>query len=96
MFFLGRRPLRQKFRTNPDAIVWVGGLSRRLRVSELKTELRALNVNPLRLVWRGARGFAFLHFQTTDTAKEAVDVLGGKELDGREVKVCTVIIISLI
>ncbi|KAI8777097.1 methenyltetrahydrofolate synthase domain-containing protein [Biomphalaria glabrata] len=83
----GRRPLRQKFRTNPDAIVWVGGLSRRLRVSELKTELRALNVNPLRLVWRGARGFAFLHFQTTDTAKEAVDVLGGKELDGREVKV---------
>ncbi|KAH9491950.1 hypothetical protein Btru_026875 [Bulinus truncatus] len=83
----GRRPQRQRFRTNPDAIVWVGGLSRRLRVSELKTELRALNVNPLRLVWRGARGFAFLHFQTTDTAKEAVDVLGGKELDGREVKV---------
>ncbi|XP_059149973.1 methenyltetrahydrofolate synthase domain-containing protein-like [Physella acuta] len=82
-----RRPQRQRFRTNPDAIVWVGGLSRRLRVSELKTELRALNVNPLRLVWRGARGFAFLHFQTTDTAKEAVDVLGGKELDGREVKV---------
>ncbi|CAL1532915.1 unnamed protein product [Lymnaea stagnalis] len=83
----GRRPQRQRFRTNPDAIVWVGGLSRRLRVSELKTELRSMNVNPLRLVWRGARGFAFLHFQTTDTAKEAVDALGGKELDGREVKV---------
>ncbi|KAK3797748.1 hypothetical protein RRG08_020141 [Elysia crispata] len=82
-----RRPQRQRFRTNPDAIVWMGGLSRRLRVSELKTELRAMNVNPVRLVWRGARGFAFLHFQTTDTAKEAVDVLYGREFDGREAKV---------
>ncbi|RUS72380.1 hypothetical protein EGW08_019860 [Elysia chlorotica] len=82
-----RRPQRQRFRTNPDAIVWMGGLSRRLRVSELKTELRAMNVNPVRLVWRGARGFAFLHFQTTDTAKEAVDALYGREFDGREAKV---------
>jgi 5-formyltetrahydrofolate cyclo-ligase len=82
-----RRPQRQRFRTNPDTIVWVGGLSRRLRVSELKTELRALHVNPLRLVWRGARGFAFIHFQSTDSAKEAVNVLSGKELDGKEIKV---------
>ena len=85
--FVDRRPQRQRFRTNPDAIVWMGGLSRRLRVSELKTELRGLNVNPVRLVWRGARGFAFLHFQTTDNAKEAVDVLYGREFDGREAKV---------
>uniref|UniRef100_A0A0B7B2U2 Methenyltetrahydrofolate synthase domain-containing protein n=1 Tax=Arion vulgaris TaxID=1028688 RepID=A0A0B7B2U2_9EUPU len=83
----GRRPQRQRFRTNANTIVWVGGLSRRLRVSELKTELRALHVNPLRLVWRGARGFAFIHFQTTDSAKEAVSALAGKELDGKEIKV---------
>ncbi|CAG5133034.1 unnamed protein product [Candidula unifasciata] len=82
-----RRPQRQRFRTNPDAVVWVGGLSRRLRVSELKTELRALHVNPLRLVWRGARGFAFIHFQSVDSAKEAVSTLSGKELDGKEIKV---------
>lgn len=83
-----RKPQRQRFRTNPDAIVWLGGLSRRLRVSELKTELRALHVNPLRLVWRGGRGFAFIHFQTVDSAKEAVSALSGKELDGREIRVC--------
>lgn len=83
----GRRPQRQRFRTNPNAIVWVGGLSRRLRVSELKTELRSMQVNPLRLVWRGARGFAFIHFQTVDSAKDAVSVLTGKQLDGKEIKV---------
>ncbi|BFZ20905.1 hypothetical protein BsWGS_23944 [Bradybaena similaris] len=83
----GRRPQRQRFRTNPNAIVWVGGLSRRLRVSELKTELRSMQVNPLRLVWRGARGFAFIHFQTVDSAKAAVSALTGKQLDGKEIKV---------
>ncbi|XP_012936051.1 methenyltetrahydrofolate synthase domain-containing protein isoform X2 [Aplysia californica] len=82
-----RRPQRPRFRTNPEAVVFVGALSRRLRVSELKTELRSQNVNPLRLVWHGGRGFAFLHFQTVDSAKEAVDTLTGKELDGREIKV---------
>lgn len=82
-----RRPQRPRFRTNPDAVVFVGALSRRLRVSELKTELRSNNVNPMRLVWHGGRGFAFLHFQTEDNAKEAVDCLTGKELDGREIKI---------
>lgn len=82
-----RRPQRQRIRTNPDAVVFVGSLSNRLRVSALKAELRSHNVNPIRLVWHGARGFAFMHFQTTDTAKEAVDVMNGKELDGREIKV---------
>lgn len=86
--FTARRPQRQRFRTNPNAIVWIGGLSRRLRVSELKTELRSLQVNPVRLVWRGGRGFAFIHFQTVDSAKEAIGALSGKELDGREIKVC--------
>lgn len=82
-----KRPQRQRFRTNPDAVVFVGALSRRLRVSELKTELRSHNVNPLRLVWHGGRGFAFLHFMSTENAKECVDCLTGKELDGREIKV---------
>jgi len=82
-----RRPQRQRFRTNPDAVVFVGALSRRLRVSELKTELRSQNVNPMRLVWHGGRGFCFLHFQSTDNAKECVSTLTGKELDGREIKV---------
>ena len=87
-FYPGRRrPQRQRFRTNPDAVVFVGALSRRLRVSELKTELRSQNVNPMRLVWHGGRGFCFLHFQSTDNAKECVSTLTGKELDGREIKV---------
>ncbi|GFO35168.1 methenyltetrahydrofolate synthetase domain-containing protein [Plakobranchus ocellatus] len=82
----GRRPMRQRFRTDPDAIVWVGGLSHRLRVSALKSELRAININPVRLVWRGARGFAYLHFPSSDNAKGALDCLFGKAFDGREVK----------
>ncbi|GFR70484.1 methenyltetrahydrofolate synthase domain-containing protein [Elysia marginata] len=81
------RRQRQRFRTNPDAIVWMGGLSSRLRVSALKSELRNLNLIPARLVWRGPRGFAYLHFHTTDTAKEAVDTLFGREFEGREAKV---------
>lgn len=46
-----------------------------------------MQVNPLRLVWRGARGFAFIHFQTVDSAKAAVSALTGKQLDGKEIKV---------
>lgn len=83
----GRRPMRQRFRTNSEAVVWMGRLSHRLRVSALKTELRAMNLNPVRLVWRGARGFAYLHFQTEDNAKEAIETLFGREFDGREAKV---------
>lgn len=82
-----RRPQRPRFRTNPDAVVFVGALSRRLRVSELKSELRSQNVNPVRLVWHGGRGFCFLHFQTEDNAKTCVSSLQGKEFDGREIKV---------
>lgn len=81
------RPRRPRIETSPDGIVFVGGISRRLRVSEFKTEMRECDVHPIRLVWRGGRGFAFLHFQSSDNAHSAVKALCGLEIDGRELNV---------
>lgn len=81
------RPRRPRIETSPDGIVFVGGISRRLRVSEFKTEMRGCDVHPVRLVWRGGRGFAFLHFQSADNANTAVKALCGLEIDGRELNV---------
>lgn len=81
------RPRRPRIETSPDGVVFVGGISRRLRVSEFKTEMRGCDVHPVRLVWRGGRGFAFLHFQTADNANTAVKALAGLEIDGRELNV---------
>jgi RNA recognition motif-containing protein len=49
--------------------------------------MRGCDVHPVRLVWRGGRGFAFLHFQTADNAHTAVKALAGLEIDGRELNV---------
>lgn len=81
------RPRRPRIETSPDGVVFVGGISRRLRVSEFKTEMRECDVHPIRLVWRGGRGFAFLHFQSADNAQSAVKALSGLEIDGRELNV---------
>lgn len=81
------RPRRPRIETSPDGVVFVGGISRRLRVSEFKTEMRGCDVHPVRLVWRGGRGFAFLHFQSADNANTAVKALAGLEIDGRELNV---------
>ncbi|XP_076438003.1 uncharacterized protein LOC143277145 [Babylonia areolata] len=81
------RPRRPRIETSPDGVVFVGGISRRLRVSEFKTEMRGCDVHPVRLVWRGGRGFAFLHFQSADNASTAVKALAGLEIDGRELNV---------
>ncbi|KAL8607768.1 hypothetical protein ACOMHN_039441 [Nucella lapillus] len=81
------RPRRPRIETSPDGVVFVGGISRRLRVSEFKTEMRGCDVHPVRLVWRGGRGFAFLHFQSADNANMAVKALAGLEIDGRELNV---------
>nr|KAG5685219.1 hypothetical protein BaRGS_013998 [Batillaria attramentaria] len=81
------RPRRPRIETSPDGVVFVGGISRRLRVSEFKSEMRGCDVHPIRLVWRGGRGFAFLHFQSADNANSAVKALAGLEIDGRELNV---------
>lgn len=81
------RPRRPRIETSPDGVVFVGGISRRLRVSEFKMEMRGCDVHPVRLVWRGGRGFAFLHFQSADNANTAVKALAGLEIDGRELNV---------
>lgn len=82
-----QRPRRPRIETSPDGVVFVGGISRRLRVSEFKSEVRGCDVHPIRLVWRGGRGFAFLHFQSADNANSAVKALAGLEIDGRELNV---------
>jgi len=57
--------------------VYVGALPHQTRVSEFKAEVRYRNVNPLRVLWRGNHGFAFLNFRTLEDAELALDALHG-------------------
>ena len=57
--------------------VYVGSLPNHTRVSEFKAEVRHHNVNPLRVLWRGNNGFAFLNFRTLEDAELALEALHG-------------------
>lgn len=60
----------------PGCRIFVGGVTRRTRVSEFKTAIRAKGVYPRRVIWRGARGFCFLEFDVPDKIDEDVGLLG--------------------
>ncbi|KAJ8049363.1 Methenyltetrahydrofolate synthase domain-containing protein [Holothuria leucospilota] len=60
----------------PGCRIFVGGVTRRTRVSEFKTAIRAKGVYPKRVVWRGARGFCFLEFDVPDKIEDDVTLLG--------------------
>ena len=86
-----RRPVqrRRQFRSFMDTIegsVYVGSLPRSLRVSQFKTEVRERKVNPLRVLWRGSSGFAFLNFKTQQDAEEALAALEGLQISDRALK----------
>jgi len=60
--------------------VYVGSLPHHTRVSEFKAEVRDHNVNPLRVLWRGNNGFAFLNFRTLEEAELALEALHGLQV----------------
>ncbi|NXC98933.1 MTHSD protein, partial [Certhia familiaris] len=66
--------------------VYVGNLPDSLRVSELKSALRELQVIPARLSWQGAQHRAFLLYRDQGTADRAVCSLQGLSLGGNALR----------
>ena len=69
-----------------EGSIYVGSLPRSLRVSQFKTEVRDRKVNPLRVLWRGSSGFAFLNFKSRQDAEEALVALEGLQISDRPIK----------
>ncbi|NXI85799.1 MTHSD protein, partial [Rhipidura dahli] len=67
--------------------VYVGNLPASLRVSELKSALRELQVIPVRLNWQGAQHRAFLEYRDTGAAHRALCSLQGMSLGGNTLRV---------
>ncbi|RLW01289.1 hypothetical protein DV515_00008051 [Chloebia gouldiae] len=67
--------------------VFVGNLPGSLRVSELKSALRELQVVPVGLKWQGAQHRAFLDFRDQGAAHRAVSSLQGLSLGGNALRV---------
>ncbi|NXH88723.1 MTHSD protein, partial [Edolisoma coerulescens] len=66
--------------------VYVGNLPASLRVSELKSALRELQVVPVRLNWQGAEHRAFLEYRDKGAADRAVSSLQGLSLGGNALR----------
>ncbi|NWY37806.1 MTHSD protein, partial [Sylvia atricapilla] len=66
--------------------VYVGNLPGSLRVSELKSALRELQVIPVGLNWQGAQHRAFLHYRDQGAAHRAVASLQGLSLGGNALR----------
>jgi len=43
-------------------------------------------VQPLRVVWRGSSGYAFLGFRTMEDAEQALEALDGLHIDDRDLR----------
>lgn len=67
--------------------VYVGGIPGSVRVSELKSKIREKEVNPLRVIWHGQNGHAFLQFQEATAADEAIEALKDLEIVGKPLRV---------
>lgn len=78
----GRRP----YYGDCEGSVYVGALPRSLRVSEFKAEVRDRNVQPLRVIWRGSSGYAFLGFRTMDEAEVALESLNGLSISDNSLR----------
>jgi len=74
-------------RRSHDPSIYVGGLPCSLRVSEFKEKVHDRSVQPLRVVWHGGSGHAFLQFPNIDVAEEAIQALKDLDLGGRQIKV---------
>jgi len=43
-------------------------------------------VQPLRVIWRGSSGYAFLGFRTMEDAEQALEALDGLHIDDRDLR----------
>ncbi|NXS28828.1 MTHSD protein, partial [Pomatostomus ruficeps] len=73
--------------SDPITTVYVGNLPASLRVSELKSALRELQVPPVRLSWQGAQHRAFLDYRDEGAAERAVCSLQDLSLGGSALRV---------
>jgi hypothetical protein len=55
--------------------VYIGGIPKQLRVSELKQQVKDKDVKPLQVIWHGRNGHAFLVFPKEKEADEALSRL---------------------
>ncbi|XP_070617964.1 methenyltetrahydrofolate synthase domain-containing protein isoform X1 [Erythrolamprus reginae] len=69
------------------ATLYVGNISSGTRVSDFKEALKAQQVTPARLTWRGAQRQAFLSYGDKSKAEEALTALRGLSLQGRSLRV---------
>lgn len=83
------RPLRRRLRRRPqaDMAVLVGNVPKSVRISEFKAKVRENEVNPLRVIWRGNNGHAYLQFETDDGAVEAAKLLQGLSIQDSSLSV---------
>ena len=71
----------------PIPTIFVGSIQRSVRVSELKTEIRGKDVNPIRVIWNGAKGYSLLQFQEMQEMESALEALANLEIRGRRLRV---------
>uniref|UniRef100_A0A194AJT7 Methenyltetrahydrofolate synthase domain-containing protein n=1 Tax=Pinctada fucata TaxID=50426 RepID=A0A194AJT7_PINFU len=71
----------------PIPTIFVGSIQRSVRVSELKSEIRGKDVNPIRVIWNGAKGYSLLQFQEMQEMESALDALANLEIRGRKLRV---------
>lgn len=55
-------------------------------MSEFKAEVRDRNVQPLRVIWRGSSGYAFLGFRTMEDAEQALEALDGLHINDHDLR----------
>lgn len=65
----------------------MGGLPRSLRVSTFKTEVRGREVDPLRVIWHGGNGHAFLQFENSELMEAALSALSDLNINGKKLRV---------
>lgn len=83
----GDDPERRRRPRKRGPALFVGSLPRRLRVSEFKSQVRNKDVNPMRVIWRGNLGHAFLQFDVEKEMEDALDKLQGLHIGGRDLRV---------
>ncbi|NXG98456.1 MTHSD protein, partial [Loxia leucoptera] len=85
---VGRDPVNPKSEgSDTTTTVFLGNLPGSLRVSQLKSVLRELQVVPAALKWQGAQHRAFLDFREQGAAHRALCSLQGLSLGGNALRV---------
>lgn len=69
------------------SILFVGSIQRLVRVSELKGEIRGKDVNFIRVIWNGVKGYFLFQFQEMQEMEVVLDVLQNLEIRGRKFRV---------